>query len=137
MRVRGPRPKQTRRSRDLRVNSTKVELLVWRHLRNRQLGGFKFVRQEPVAHYYVDFVCRERRLIVELDGGQHADSATDRRRDAHLAELGFRIIRVWNNEALQNIEGVMQMCCLSCGNSPSPTHPARGSPPLPVNGARV
>lgn len=108
MRMRGPRPKQAQRARDLWVNSTKAELLVWRHLRNRQLGGFKFVRQEPIGHYYADFLCRERRVIVEVDGGQHADSESDRKRDADLGALGYRVIRIWNNEALQNIDGVLQ-----------------------------
>jgi len=107
MRMRGSRPKQIDRARDLRVNSTKAELLVWRHLRNRQLGGFKFVRQEPIGRYYVDFVCREQHVIIEVDGGQHADSKADQRREADLNKLGYRVIRVWNNEVLGNIEGVM------------------------------
>ena len=106
--MRGPRVQQTLRSRNLRLNSTKAELLVWRHLRNRQLGGFKFVRQEPVGAYYVDFLCREGRLVVELDGGQHADNAHDQKRDAEIAARGYRIIRFWNNDVLGNIEGVMQ-----------------------------
>jgi very-short-patch-repair endonuclease len=80
-----------------------------RQLRDRQLGGFKFVRQEPIGRYYVDFVCRERLLIVEVDGGQHADSPSDRERDARLGALGYRVIRVWNNDVLANIEGVLQM----------------------------
>jgi very-short-patch-repair endonuclease len=109
MRMRGPRPKQTGRARRLRVDSTKAELLVWRHLRDRQLGGFKFVRQEPIGRYYVDFVCRDRHVVVEVDGGQHADSRSDRQRDAELASHGYRVIRIWNSDALQNIEGVMQM----------------------------
>jgi very-short-patch-repair endonuclease len=109
MRMRGPRPKQTERARDLRVNATKAELLVWRYLRDRQLGGFKFVRQEPIGRYYVDFVCRERQVIIEIDGGQHAGSESDRQRDAELGSLGYRVIRLWNNDVLGNIEGAMQM----------------------------
>lgn len=109
MPIRGPMPSRTSRSRDLRINSTKAELLIWRHLRNRQLDGFKFVRQEPIGRYYVDFLCRERRLIVEIDGGQHADSEADRRRETDLTALGYRVIRFWNNDVLENIEGAMQI----------------------------
>ena len=109
MRMRGPMVRRTSRSRDLRLNSTRAEWEVWRHLRNRQLGGFKFVRQEPIGRYYVDFLCRDRRLIVEIDGGQHSDTEADRKRDAELAARGYRVIRFWNNDVLGNIEGVMQV----------------------------
>jgi very-short-patch-repair endonuclease len=81
---------------------------LWSRLRGRQLGGFKFVRQEPISHYYPDFVCRERRLIVELDGGQHADSPEDRHRDRELCALGYRVIRIWNNDVIENLDGVLQ-----------------------------
>ena len=76
--------RRTGRSRSLRRSSTRAELTPWRQLRDRQLGGFKFVRQEPEGPYYPDFVCRERHLIVEVDGGQHSDSTVDRERDALL-----------------------------------------------------
>jgi very-short-patch-repair endonuclease len=76
--------------------------------RGRRLGAFKFVRQEPIAQYYVDFVCRERRLIVELDGGQHAESSEDRRRDRALCALGYPVIRIWNNDVIENLDGVLQ-----------------------------
>jgi very-short-patch-repair endonuclease len=82
--------------------------MLWSRLRNRQLGGFKLVRQEPIGRYYIDFVCRERRLIVEVDGGQNAESSLDRHRDRDLSGLGYRVIRVWNNDVLDNIEGVLQ-----------------------------
>ena len=74
----------------------------------RQLGGFKFVRQEPVDRYYVDFVCRERRLIIELDGGQHADSPEDRHRDRALRALGYRVIRIWNIDVIENLDVILQ-----------------------------
>jgi len=93
----------------LRRALTKQEFLLWRRLRNRQLEGFKFVRQEPIGPYYADFACRERKLIVEVDGSQHLESATDRRRDKLLAKLGYRTVRVWNNEVLNNIDGVLEM----------------------------
>jgi very-short-patch-repair endonuclease len=77
--------------------------------KGQQLGGFKFVRQDPIGRCYVDFVCRKRRLIVELDGGQHAESASDRERDSGLSALGYRVVRIWNNEATENIDGVLQL----------------------------
>jgi very-short-patch-repair endonuclease len=107
--MRGANPRHTGRARSLRRNSTQAELVLWRQLRDRQLGGFKFVRQEPIGAYYVDILCRELHLIVEVDGGQHADSPSDRERDARLGALGYRVIRVWNNGVLANIEGVLQM----------------------------
>jgi very-short-patch-repair endonuclease len=99
----------TERARTLRRSLTKPEFLLWRRIRNRQLEGFKFVRQEPVGPYYADFACRECRLILEVDGSQHLDNAQDTRRDNALASLGYRVIRVWNNEVLNNIDGVLQM----------------------------
>jgi very-short-patch-repair endonuclease len=92
----------------LRFSTTRAESMLWSRLSNRQLGGFKLVRQEPIGRYYVDFVCRERRLIVEVDGGQHAESSLDRRRDRDLSGLGYRVNRFWNNDVLNNIEGVLQ-----------------------------
>ncbi len=82
--------------------------MLWSRLRSRQLGGFKFVRQEPIGRYLADFVCRERRLVVEVDGGQHAESSSDRHRDAELATLGYRVVRFWNNDIADNIDGVLQ-----------------------------
>jgi very-short-patch-repair endonuclease len=72
--------------------------------------GFKFVRQEPIGRYYVDVVCRERRLIIELDGGgQHSENLEDRHRDGTRCALGYRVIRIWNNDVIENLEGVLQM----------------------------
>ena len=97
------------RARGLRRSLTKQEFLLWRHLRNRQLEGFKFVRQEPIGPYYADFACRERHLIVEVDGSQHLESTRDMRRDKALAALGYRVIRVWNNDVLTNMDGILEM----------------------------
>ena len=108
---------------------TRAEWTLWRRLRHRQLGGFKFVRQEPVGPYFGDFVCRERRVIVELDGGQHAESPADKRRDAALAALGYRVIRFWNNDVLQNIEGVLESLRRGLADAPHPD-------PLPARGER-
>ena len=106
--MRGRNGKRAERARSLRSALTPAESALWRRIRSRQLGGFKFVPQEPIGLYYVDFVCRDRRLIVELDGGQHAGRVSDRRRDDDLSALGYRVIRIWNNDVIENIEGVLQ-----------------------------
>jgi very-short-patch-repair endonuclease len=86
-----------------------AEMVLWLSLRDRRLGGFKFVRQEAIGRYVVDFVCRERKLIVEVDGGQHADNAADIRRDAELIANSYRVLRFWNNEVLTNRSGVLEI----------------------------
>jgi very-short-patch-repair endonuclease len=127
--LRGKDPNRAERARNLRRALTHTEVALWTRLRSRQLGGFKFVRQEPIDRYYVDFVCRERRLIVELDGGQHSESPRDRQRDCELCALGYRVIRIWNNDVIQHLDAVLQMLLAELESSPSPR-------PLPVNGAR-
>ncbi|MBV8493840.1 MAG: DUF559 domain-containing protein [Alphaproteobacteria bacterium] len=107
--MRGADLKSTRRARSLRRQSTRAEWVLWLALRDRRFGGLKFIRQQPIGPYCVDIVCREQRLVIEIDGGQHADSKSDERRDAHLNSLGYRVIRVWNNEVLGNLDGVLQM----------------------------
>ena len=92
--LRGKDQKRGERARSLRRALTPSEFALWSRIRSRQLGGFKFVRQEPIDRYYVDFVCRERRLIIELDGGQHLKSLEDRQRDGRLYALGYRVIRI-------------------------------------------
>jgi very-short-patch-repair endonuclease len=94
-------------ARKLRVNQTDAETVLWNRIRSRQISGHKFVRQQPIGGYVCDFVCRERRLVVEVDGGQHNDSATDAIRDRRLAEDGYRVLRFWNNDVLGNLEGVL------------------------------
>ncbi len=110
-------------ARLLRKNSTEVERLLWRHLRDKQFHGLKFKRQQPIDNkYIVDFICLEKRLVIELDGGQHTDQEAkekDAERDAYLAENGFRILRFWNNEALSNLPGVLQAVRDAC-SSPHP-----------------
>jgi very-short-patch-repair endonuclease len=127
--MRGPDRISTQRARDLRRRSTDAEWTLWLALRDRRFGGFKFARQHPIGPYYVDFVCREQRLIIEVDGGQHADSATDRRRDCHLASLGYRIVRVWNSDVLGNLAGVLEMLRNELDTAPHPS-------PLPASGER-
>ena len=100
------RPRPTNRAQQLRNNATDAERRLWRRLSRRQLEGFKFSRQMPVGPFICDFFCRERKLIVELDGGQHANSAGDAIRTAFLEAEGYRVIRFWNNEVLGNMDGV-------------------------------
>jgi very-short-patch-repair endonuclease len=95
-------------ARTLRRNATDAEQMMWRLLRDRRLGGIKFRRQVPIGPYIADFASIEHRLVVELDGGQHADSLSDARRDAFLAADGWRVLRFWNNEALSNRNGVLE-----------------------------
>jgi very-short-patch-repair endonuclease len=94
-------------ARRLRVNQTDAETVLWNRIRNRQIGGHKFIRQEPVGNYICDFVCRERHVIIEVDGGQHSASAADVIRDQQLTAEGFKVLRFWNNEVLGNLEGVL------------------------------
>ncbi len=93
----------------LRREMTDAERVPWREVRTNRFAGFKFKRQEPLGLYVVDFVCYEARLIVELDGGQHADQQeADAERTRWLASRGFRVVRFWNNDVLTNTAGVMQ-----------------------------
>ena len=107
--MRGKNQKHVERARSFRRALTPAEFALWTRIRGRQLGGFKFVRQEPIDRYYVDFVCCERRLIIELDGGQHSERPEDRQRDNELSALGYRVIRIWNNDVIENLDGVLQM----------------------------
>ena len=93
-------------------------MTLWTRIRACRLGGFKFVRQKPIDRYYVDFVSRERRLIIELDGGQHAESLEDRHRDRALCALGYRVIRIWNNDVIENLDGVLQRLLSELEKSP-------------------
>ncbi|MEQ8400088.1 MAG: endonuclease domain-containing protein [Roseitalea porphyridii] len=93
-------------ARAMRADPTPAENRLWQVLRGRRLGGLKFKRQEPMGPYIVDFVCHDKRLIVEVDGGQHSESAQDRIRDGHLESSGYRVLRFWNDEVMQNPDGV-------------------------------
>ena len=96
-----------RPERRLRRQATDTEMRLWFALRDRRLGGFKFVRQEAIGSYIVDFVCREKKLIVEVDGGQHAENARDRLRDRTLIAQGYHVLRFWNSDVLSNPDGVL------------------------------
>ena len=113
-------------ARKLRKNMSDAEQLLWRHLRDRQLGGYKFRRQHPIGTFVVDFVCLEKELVIEVDGGQHAKQLEpDVKRSDYLKEKGYRILRFWNNEVLQERESVLSVI-LSFLNE-GPPHPG----PLP------
>jgi len=105
--MRGRREKPIRLARRLRVNQTDAETVLWNRLRNRQIDGHKFARQVPIGGYICDFVCREKQIVIEVDGGQHAESAADAIRDRHLTSEGYRVLRFWNNDVLGNIDGVL------------------------------
>jgi very-short-patch-repair endonuclease len=96
------------RARELRRNLTDAERRLWQAIRDRQLGGAKFRRQAPLGPYFADFACYEAKLIVELDGGQHAElTSHDVVRQKFLTKGGFRVLRFWNNEVMENITGVL------------------------------
>jgi very-short-patch-repair endonuclease len=121
-----------RRVRQLRVNATDAERRLWGALRDRQLGGFKFRRQHRLGPFIVDFICFECRVIVEADGGQHADNKYDEQRTAWLEQRGWRVIRFWNNDILGNTDGVQEMLMEQLRNPhpPDPHPPAVAGPSL-------
>ena len=97
-------------SRNLRQNQTDAEAVLWWKLRNRQLDGAKFRRQQQIGNFIVDFVCFEKMIVIEVDGGQHGTdegSAYDAKRTAYLNELGYNVLRFWDNEVLTNTEDVI------------------------------
>jgi very-short-patch-repair endonuclease len=108
-----PRPVALKfsRARRLRREQTDAELALWNRLRARRLGGLRFRRQLPIGHFIADFCCTERHLVIELDGGQHAQpkaEARDRFRSRLIEERSYQILRFWDNEVLTNIDGVLQ-----------------------------
>ena len=97
--------------RALRRRQTDAERALWAKLRNRQIGGVKFRRQQPVGPYVCDFVSFEKRLVVEIDGGQHNSGTTrlgDAERTAWLRERGYRVVRFWNTDVVDNLDGVLE-----------------------------
>ena len=100
-------------ARRLRREATDAERRLWFHLRGRRLGGFKFKQQETIGPFVADFGCVECRLIVEADGGQHGPEQDDRR-TAYLNGLGWHVLRFWNNEILQQTEGVLNVILRTC-----------------------
>ena len=121
--MRGANEFKTERARRLRSAPTDAEAMLWYRLRSRRLNGYKFVRQGPVGPYTVDFICRESRSGIEVDGGQHADSQRDAVRDKWLAEHNYRILRFWNNDVLVNLVGVLET--INAALVEAPPHPDR------------
>ncbi len=110
---------------------------MWLALRDWRLGGYKFIRQDEIGPYIVDFVCRDRRLIVEIDGGQHSESSRDQTRDAFLAKEGYKVLRFWNNDVMSNRDGVLETVLKDLQTDTPLTRPSlREGHPLPVNGER-
>ena len=107
--MRGSQPWRTNRARVLRSRSSSAVDLMWSELRNRQLGGLKFAREFPIGPYFVDFACRARKIIVEIDGGTYSTNeqiAYDKAREAFLRAQGYRIYRAHNGEVCENLDGV-------------------------------
>lgn len=108
-------PAHRKFARAMRQDATRAENLLWQALRGKKLEGLKFKRQVPLDGYILDFVCMDKKIIVEVDGGQHSDSSRDTRRDAHFTEQGFRTIRFWNDEITGNLDGVCRHILFEAG----------------------
>ena len=120
-------------AKTLRTNQTEAEQRLWYHLRAHRFMDLKFKRQKPMGRYIVDFLCVERRLIIELDGGQHSEQVEyDRHRDTWLRSQGYTVLRFWNNEVMQQLESVLEQIRLTLTLSLSPL-----SNSLPQAGERV
>ena len=128
--------KTLEQAKALRQRQTDAEGLLWHYLRKKQLGGYKFRRQQPIGPYIVDFACMPEKLLVELDGGQHAERAAhDERRDAFLRSKGFRVLRFWNNEVFENCFGVLERVYEALPNPPPrQTEPAGSTAATPPQG---
>ncbi len=118
--------------RELRNNSTDAERALWQKLRGRQLDGMKFRRQHPFGDYILDFACLETKLAIELDGGQHAEAvAYDNERTRTLEKSGFVVLRFWNNEVFENMDGVLDVIWRTLRERANPSPP---NPPLEGEG---
>jgi very-short-patch-repair endonuclease len=109
-----------------------AERRLWYHLRAHRFADYKFKRQVPIGAYVVDFACLNRKLIVEVDGGQHAGNVRDGKRDAWLKARGFEVMRFWNNDVLKNTTGVLELIVEALARRPSPG--ALRTPPSPQGG---
>ncbi len=107
-RMRGPNERQTQRARDLRQSDNDAEAILWLELRDRRLNGFKFVRQLPIGFYFADFACRDQRLVVEVDGSQHASSRRDSVRDMYMVQNGWSVVRFWNTHIFNEQAAVLE-----------------------------
>ena len=128
-------------ARTLRSNRTDAEGLLWHYLRNKQLDGYRFRRQQPIGRYIVDFACLSRKVLIELDGGQHAEQTSrDEKRDAFLRARGYRVLRFWSTEVFENCFGVLERVWEAVAGDPPPQSPApdglaTATPPHPSTGS--
>ena len=106
-------------ARRLRSNMTDAEAKLWHAMRNRQLG-YKIRRQMPIGNYIADFACEQRLLIIEADGGQHCENSYDVKRTAYLESQGWRVVRFWNNEVLENFDAVLGVILKELAIAPDP-----------------
>jgi very-short-patch-repair endonuclease len=120
--------------RTLRNSMTDAEIRLWQRLRSRQLAGYKFRRLHPYLDFVLDFVCLERNLIVEVDGGQHLESERDQGRDKRLQEAGFHVLRFWNNQVFQETDAVVEAIGMALQNAAVTPHPP---PNLPLEGGGI
>jgi very-short-patch-repair endonuclease len=121
-------------ARQLRVNMTVAERILWKALRNRQCGGLKFRRQISFGPYVLDFHCQELHLAIEVDGGQHTEEK-DAERTAWFAERGIRLLRFWNNDVVTNLPGVLDTIAAQARSShpPGEGQGERAPCPTPVS----
>jgi very-short-patch-repair endonuclease len=111
-------------AKTLRKKPTDAENKLWQHLRAKRLFGLKFRRQEPIGGYIADFVCLEKKVIIELDGGQHSEKPEkDQERDEWLKAEGFRVLRFWNNDVFKQTNDILEMIAKTCMQTPSPSSP--------------
>jgi very-short-patch-repair endonuclease len=122
-----------KQARRLRSNMTDAERRLWYRLRAHRFGGVKFKRQVPIGPYIVDFACLGRRLVLEIDGGQHADNQADQIRDHVLNEHGFKVLRFWNHDVLRRTSAVLESIMNSLEEA-TPSPGALRAPPSPLRG---
>ena len=121
----GANPKKTERARKLRQVENDAEELLWSQLRGRRLNGYKFVRQCPIGPYFADFACREKMLVVEVDGSHHADNMYDERRNGFMNTNGWSVARFWNTDVLRELKSVLETIVAICeGRLAEGTHAA-------------
>ena len=133
-------PTTQNRARSLRNHTTDTEQYLWRYLRGHQLGGHRFRRQVPIGNYIADFACLEAKLIIELDGGQHLEQAEyDARRDMQMGDMGFRVLRFWDNQAFQETQAVLEVIlrALEERTFPQLIHPLPSPPPRCAQGREL
>jgi very-short-patch-repair endonuclease len=121
-------------AKKLRGNMTDAERRLWYRLRAHRFDGHKLKRQVPIGPYIVDFACLGRKLIIEVDGGQHAESRRDIIRDDYLKREGFRVLRFWNNDVLSNTQGVLEVILGALEEGPLPARSFAARHPLPQAG---